>query len=316
MKKAIIAGVILILAGIALLAGTIVRSDFDPSKFETAEYVTKTYSVDGPFHNIEISDPTADIELTPSADGTCQVICLEDDKISHSVFVENDTLKIETVDEGEWFDHISFITRTRTVKVVLPGDAYASLIARGQTGDILIPENYTFDSADLALSTGDVTFRAPIKGTLSIVQQTGDISIEGISSNRLDLHSSTGEVRVRGVKIAEDVSIQTDTGEVTLSDLTSSALTISTSTGDVSLSDVFVSGLLNIDSSTGDVDFKNSDAGTVSVKTSTGDVTGTFSSEKVFFTKSSSGDVSVPQTTSGGKCEITTSTGDVSIALS
>ena len=51
------------------------------------------------------------------------------------------------------------------------------------------------------------------------------------------------------------------------------------------------------------------------VNTSTGDVNGTLLSEKIFITDTSTGRVSVPKTTSGGKCEITTSTGDINIGI-
>ena len=53
----------------------------------------------------------------------------------------------------------------------------------------------------------------------------------------------------------------------------------------------------------------------IPVKTSTGDVTGNLRTEKVFVTKTSTGDVRVPNTASGGKCTITTSTGDIRITV-
>jgi len=57
------------------------------------------------------------------------------------------------------------------------------------------------------------------------------------------------------------------------------------------------------------------DAESILIKTSTSDVTGTLRSEKVFLVKTSTGKVDVPESGSGGKCEITTSTGDIRIEL-
>ena len=37
--------------------------------------------------------------------------------------------------------------------------------------------------------------------------------------------------------------------------------------------------------------------------------------EKIFIAKASIGDVSVPETTAGGKCKITTDTGDIRISI-
>ena len=51
------------------------------------------------------------------------------------------------------------------------------------------------------------------------------------------------------------------------------------------------------------------------MKTDTGKVVGSLLSEKVFIAETSTGKVSVPKTTTGGKCEITTSTGDIKIEV-
>jgi DUF4097 and DUF4098 domain-containing protein YvlB len=63
------------------------------------------------------------------------------------------------------------------------------------------------------------------------------------------------------------------------------------------------------------VKFEKSDAAELSIKTDTGDVTGTLLTEKIFDAKSSTGDVDVPKTGSGGKCEIRTGTGDIRIKI-
>ena len=61
--------------------------------------------------------------------------------------------------------------------------------------------------------------------------------------------------------------------------------------------------------------FRDSIAIKYAVQT-TGDVTGTLLTEKTFSTDTSTGDVSVPNPSSGGKCEIKTSTGDITISIS
>ncbi len=46
-----------------------------------------------------------------------------------------------------------------------------------------------------------------------------------------------------------------------------------------------------------------------------GDVKGTLLSEKAFFAESDTGDIDVPKTNVGGRCEITTDTGDIQIQI-
>ena len=78
---------------------------------------------------------------------------------------------------------------------------------------------------------------------------------------------------------------------------------------------MIASGRIDLERSTGEVFFDGCDASEIKVKTSTGDVTGTLLSSKVFITHSSTGRIAVPDSITGGRCEITTSTGAIEIAI-
>ncbi len=91
--------------------------------------------------------------------------------------------------------------------------------------------------------------------------------------------------------------------------------TAESDTGTIFLKNVVAEGRFSIENGTGNVKFEKSDAAQISVKTSTGDVTGTLLSEKVFITETSTGNVRVPKTITGGKCAITTSTGNIEINI-
>ncbi len=71
--------------------------------------------------------------------------------------------------------------------------------------------------------------------------------------------------------------------------------------------------IIEIDLSTGDIRLEAIEAGGLDLTTDTGDITGTLLSDKVFLTETSTGRISVPKTTTGGKCELKTSTGDIKI---
>ena len=71
----------------------------------------------------------------------------------------------------------------------------------------------------------------------------------------------------------------------------------------------------NIKSDTGSVTFNDSDAAEICIITNTGDVNGTLLSEKVFLIETDTGDVNVPKSITGGRCEITTDTGDIDISI-
>ena len=111
------------------------------------------------------------------------------------------------------------------------------------------------------------------------------------------------------------LSVSAYTGDVSVpKEISFAEAEITISTGSVDLG-ASVDGRLTIETSTGDVRLDHCDAGQITVKTTTGDVTGSLRTEKEFIAKTSTGDIDVPDTTSGGKCEITTSTGDIRITV-
>ncbi len=73
---------------------------------------------------------------------------------------------------------------------------------------------------------------------------------------------------------------------------------------------------MSIQRNTGSVKFNKSDAGEIKVVTTTGDVKGTLLTDKVFIVNTNTGKKEVPNTITGGRCEITTDTGDIKISIS
>ena len=71
----------------------------------------------------------------------------------------------------------------------------------------------------------------------------------------------------------------------------------------------------DIKCTTGSVHFDHSDASDIKVKTTTGGVKGTLLSDKIFFTKSSTGSINVPKSTTGGTCDLETTTGSIKIDI-
>ncbi|MBR5279893.1 MAG: DUF4097 family beta strand repeat protein [Clostridia bacterium] len=112
-----------------------------------------------------------------------------------------------------------------------------------------------------------------------------------------------------------DVSVKNSTGNVKMSDCTLGNLTVKNATGNVSLENVQVTDRIAITNSTGNVKFKDCDAASIYVKTSTGNVKGNFLTEKQFITNTSTGNIRVPESEVGGRCEITTSTGNIHFTI-
>ena len=317
MKKGfLIAAAVFVVAGVAIFAAAFIASGFDLSKLDTSKYVTGSDTVTEDFESITVESGVADITFRPSEDGKTRVDRVERDKIRHEVSVENGTLKITEVDERKWYDKLTvFSLRSPAVTVYIPAGHYADLTITSGTGDVSVPEQFSFGGAKIRSSTGDVAFDASADGSLSIRTSTGDVRVSSVSADGIDISVSTGSIEGKNVECREKLSISVSTGETYLENVVCGSLVSAGSTGDVTLKNTVASGEFNIERSTGGVSFEDCDAGEITVKTSTGEVTSSLSSEKVFITKSSTGDIRVPDSGSGGNCRITTSTGDIRITV-
>ncbi len=316
MKKVfIIIAAVLTVLGLAVFAGALAVSGFKFPLFGIEEYETNTYTADEEFSNIEIDSKTANITFEKSQDGKFSVICTEREKLRHSVRVENETLKITEVDEREWFEYVSLFSKQQTMTVYLPSESYEKLTVNGSTGDITVPGGFAFESADLTESTGDAVFGAAVSGALNIKTSTGDIDLKYVEIGSIALSVSTGKINVQKVNCKEELYVHVGTGKAKLTDVACKSLRSDGGTGDITLKDVIASDSFDIERGTGDVEFEGCDAAEITVKTSTGDVTGTLYTDKIFIAKSSTGKVSVPDTTTGGRCEVTTSTGRIELRI-
>lgn len=275
-KRWLIIATFLLLIGCIIFGGVMTVYKWDFSKLSTNKYETNKYDINDNFKNISVNVKTADIVFVASEKAKAEVVCYEQDNANHEVSVDNDTLTIKLVDERKWYEYIGINFRTPKITVYLPQGEY---------------------------------------GNLTVSSSTGDIDIENISAENIILTVSTGEIEAKSITCNGDFKTTVSTGEVELKDVSCKNLSSNGNTGDITLKDVIAEEKFTIERSTGDVKFERCDANEIFVKTDTGDVKGSLLSDKVFITQTDTGNIDVPKTITGGRCEITTDTGDIKITV-
>ena len=309
MKKSVIAlivAVALIVSGGLLFFVGLQSADFDFSP----EPVNKVYTAKGSFQNIQIDTGTCDVRFFKT-DGDLSVHCPKTEKLEYIVLVEDGVLRISAMDMRKWYDFIGINVGETQITVYLPEDTYESLHLQTDTGDIEIPQDFSFDTAELATSTGDIDFAATVTQSLITENSTGDTDIYGVSPTQLECRSSTGDIELENMQVSSNINLRSSTGKISAENVTCTKLTSQSSTGDVELTNVLAAGALQITTTTGEVEIKNCDADTVPINTDTGDVTGNFLSPKWFITETDTGDVDIPQSREGGECRISPDSGDI-----
>ena len=279
MKKtaiAILIAVLVVAIGAGVCFAGLSAVQFDFTKLDRTEYATNTYSM-GPVQVLDIQCDTADVELVAEGENDCKVVCFENDREKYTVDAVDGTLVIRPETSGARWRLFGFAFKSPKITVYLPAGEYERLKAEIHTGDITADRALAFDAVEVKLSTGD-------------------LAMSGVQARRFSAHGSTGDIRLR--------------------DMTPETVDVSVSTGKIELVNVVCSGDLRVKSTTGDIRLTDVDGANVYLSASTGDITGTIRTDKVFTAHASTGKVSVPATTSGGRCEAETSTGDIRLSVS
>ncbi len=307
----LIAASSLLLIGGLIFGGVMTVLNWDFSKLSTVKYETSTHEIKENYQNISIVTNTADIVLVPAEGADASITCYEQKNVSHTVTVKDDTLTIEVNDTRKWYEYIGINFGSPKITVSLPRGDYGTLCIKNSTGDVEIPTDYRFESIDITESTGNVTNYASASGPIKIKTSTGNICTQNISADTLDLSVTTGSVTITGATCQGNINITVSTGKTSITDSRCKNVISSGNTGNISLKNVIATEKFSIERSTGNVTFDNSDAAEIFAQTDTGDIGGSLLTSKIYIVDNKTGKVIVPQSVSGGKCEINTDTGDI-----
>ena len=303
----IVIGSLLLIGGGALFGVAAYKS----SKNNTVE--TKEYKELESFNKFDIDLTIADLEFVKSDE--TKVVVQETKYDVHTVSVADNTLKVKGQDTRKWYEHLFNWNWFQKVKVTvyMPDGAYEDLKVISATGNIVVPNDFSFASFYTSASTGNVTSKANVTGDVTVATATGAINFEGVTANKMELRASTGDVKLKDVTVTEGVKIKTSTGDFNLENVTCKSYESSSSTGDVNFNNVKVTEKITIKNDTGHVKMIASDAAELDIKTSTGYVSLELLTAKIVYAESSTGRKNVPLSTTGGICQIKTSTGNITV---
>ena len=305
----------LVLIGCIICWSVLAMLKWDFTKLSTSKYETNNHEINESYKNIVIVTNTADIAFVACKDSSTTVVCYEQNNAIHSVSVQGGILNVELVDTRKWYDRIGINIGTPKITIYIPQGEYGDLSISSNTGNVEIPKDFQFSSINVSVSTGDVMCYASAAGAVNIAASTGDIGVKNISAASLALSVSTGKVTASGVTCEGKVTVSASTGKAYLTDVTCKNLVSTGDTGHICLTNVIAAQNLSVKRSTGDVRLEGCDAADIAIQTDTGDVTGTILTDKVFVVSTDTGRKEVPNSTSGGRCEITTNTGDIKIEI-
>ncbi len=334
--------VFIIIAICCIVAGSIAASFAAAALLNGGEGVRteisekKTVNITEPFQNIKINEIIHDVEVLPSADGSCRVEYYDIDKFFHSISVDNGTLSISYSDQRKWFDFFGMsLSGNLVLRLYLPEESYRSLKIKGLSSDINVSPDFNFGEAEIECGSGSLKFSGCVEGSLSADSTSGDIYLENLSCGELSARSSSGNVilsdlraeelsagassgnvKISSAAVSGKISLSTTSGDIKLDNSSASSLYAESSSGDIDCLDTCSSGAFELETTSGNIFLSAVDGGEMKLKSSSGNITGTLLSVKNFVTRSSSGNVRVSDSdSSAAACTITTSSGNIAIDI-
>ena len=314
-RNVIIVSVLLMFLGVGISFLGLALANFDMNVFNTEKFEPKIYYIEEKFSDIDILTDTCDIKFLPSEDNRAKVVYFDSENVFYNVGVKENVLNIERVDEREWYEHIGFYWQETDIKVYLPENEYGNLNIKSSTGDIELPKLMSFYSVGIETSTGEVNINSRVKDEININGSTGDVELNGVSVQSLNIRLSTGDISISDTDVNGNIELKATSGEVEFDTVNCRNIKAQTDTGEMEYENLRTSGSISFKTTTGDVTLINSDGAALDIVTDTGDVYGTLLSEKIFVTESSTGRIKVPQSLSGGKCQVKTDTGNITFKV-
>ncbi len=276
-KISLIAAAVLILAGGVVSGTAYALSGFDITKFNSIQYSEKEYEFTADIKDIHIEAVECDVQIMTSSDDKYHVKVYDSEEIYHKVSYENGTLEIIRYDDRKWWESmdIDFFSEEMVMTVAVPKNEFEKLYAESVSGDIEIGSEFSFGSAEIETTSGDVDFGGKAETEIEVSTVSGDIKISGVDTDRALIETTSGEVKLKSV----------------------------------------IANKTEITSVSGDITFDGCDGKEFDVDTTSGDVKGTLLSGKDFSTDTVSGDIDLPKAEENGSFNVATVSGDIRLKI-
>lgn len=297
---------------IFLVVGTIIFT-IGLATNSNSKLVTNEYEFND-VENISVNIKTDDLKIIKYSSEKIKVVCIEKEDELHEVKVENNTLLINGFDISKFFKRMFIGFKKTEIKIYLPAASYDNLNIKTATGDVSVPNDFSFNNASITISTGDIIFNANVINDLKISGSTGDVNLANINAKNLYIDISTGDISLSNLSIEDDIKLDFSTGKLMAKNINTKTYSQISSTGDIELNNLIASKSIYIKVSTGNVKLNKCDATeSITVITTTGDIIGSLLSNKRFIIKANK--YQIPSTNDGGICDLTTTTGRINITI-
>lgn len=290
--------------------GTVAESKSALNALDTRNLQARSYTVDEEFSSVKIVESSSNVYILPTKDKTCRVECYEGEKTHYDVRVENDTLNITRRDRHNFIEFGIFSEAPLTV--YLPENEYDAIDVSTASGYVEFGGAFTADKVNIDTASGDMSVSSLSCKKLTADGASADIELNNVDCEELSARTTSGEIELADIR-AREVSAKSTSGDIDLRSVRAGSLKTTTTSGEMELENVLVDGKMSLESTSGDIGLERCDAAELKISSTSGSVYGSLLTGKTFIAHSTSGDIDIPRTDNGGRCEVSTTSGDITL---
>ena len=239
------------------------------------EFEEKTHVITDSFTKININTINSSIELLPSPDGVCRIVCNDNEKLYHRISVAGSQLNINQHDDWQWYEMLYGLFRedNLSLRVYLPESEYLLLHAHSSSGDITIAPDFRFQTVNTYTKSGNTEASALYAENLTISSVSGDLLLRELEAmNDVYLESISGFIQIERLS-AVNVTTHASGGRTVLENITSDYLRATAVSGDIHMAGSAFGSTTYFETSSGSIEIVDSDCADQSIQTVSGSVT-------------------------------------------
>ena len=284
MKKSkvilIIISLVCILIGAAMITGAYFSLAKDASAQITgAQFQEKTHTVSEPFTKLNIRTINSSIEILPSTDGVCRIVCDDNEKLYHDFSVtespQGTQLNVNQRDDWQWYEMLYGLYRVEDIRlrVYLPEREYVLLHADSVSGDITVSPDFCFETVNTHTSSGNTKLTGLKTNYLTVGTVSGDLILRNLeAAEDAFLESISGFMQIENLK-ATNVTTHSSSGGAALEKVSSDYLRATSVSGEIRVMDSVFRNTSYFETGSGSVEIVDSDCGEQNLQTVSGSIT-------------------------------------------
>ena len=315
MKTVLIIALICLLVGAILVGVGLLFLTPDDAVNSVKDSVYR-YTLDETPTQIHISTLNSRVELRPIEGDEWRVECMDQEKLYHTVELNDGVLTIKQIDTRAWYDHISIFNGFQNLSVIvhLPAEVYESLHVQSLSGGIRIQEGLTFTNAALQNTSGSINCASFVTGALNAKNTSGSIYINGRVGGDLKVQHVSGSVHVIG-GVGGAMNVTGVSGRIEIANATPTRAVVENTSGGIYLENVVCQESCTVTNVSGSIELAGCDAMSFDLKTTSGGIRASLLSAKTFDCHTTSGSVHVPKDGNGGTFRAKTVSGSIRVTV-